>query len=196
MSQRPRSLRRWLIGVSLLGAAIASGGPAAEPTADEDLMLGKVKTDRVIDLLVVVDGTPQEIFELWTSRGGVSDFFGSDAIIEPHVGGIYEIRFGVRPDGQIAGPRGTRILRFEPGTALDFEWEMPQFAKQLNTRPLPTWVEVRLESFTEEPPQTQVRVTHHGLRRGEGWDQSYAFFERNWFDILFRLKLHCTYFGE
>lgn len=195
MSQESLNLGRFLISVALLAAAFPSGARAAEPTAPKDLMRGKVKTDRAIEFLVVVDGTSEEIFELWTTREGVSGFFGSDALIEARLGGLYEIRFGVRPDGEIAGPRGNRIVGFEPSQALDFEWEMPQFAKQLNTRPLPTWVEVRFEPFTEEPPRTQVRVAHHGFRRGEGWDDSYEFFERNWFDILFRLKLHCTYFA-
>jgi uncharacterized protein YndB with AHSA1/START domain len=162
----------------------------------EDLMKGKVRTDRSIDLAVIVNGSPEGLFELWSTTEGVNTFFGSGSTIESNLGGLYEVYFGVRPDGQVAGPRGTRILRYEPGQALDFEWEMPYFARELNTRPLPTWVEVRFARFPDEPEQTRVRVTHHGFGRGETWDRVYDFFQHNWFDILFRLKLHCTFSGS
>lgn len=162
--------------------------------ASEELMAGKVDTGRTIELAVIVDGSPERLFEIWSTAEGVESFFGRQGRIEPRVGGLYEIRFGPRPDGKLAGPRGTRILRFEPGTALDFEWEMPQFAKELNKTPLPTWVEVRFEQYSPAPEQTLVRVAHKGFGTGEAWDRSYDFFQRNWFEILFRLKLHCAYF--
>jgi uncharacterized protein YndB with AHSA1/START domain len=166
----------------------------AQETSRESLMEGKEPTGRSIDLAVLVDGSPARLFELWTTRDGVNDFFGSDARIEPRLGGLYEIGFDLLPNGERAGPRGTRILRFEPGEALAFEWTMPPFAEELNTRPLPTWVEVRFEELSSKPERTLVRVSHRGFGTGELWDRCYDYFQRNWFDILFRLKLHCAHF--
>lgn len=193
----PGCRRRVLVAglIVLLSPLFPLGVIAAnEPVNPPDLMEGKVDTGRSIDLVVLVDGSPDRLFELWTSREGVRRFFGRDGKIESRVGGLYEIRFGLRPDGEPAGPRGTRILRFEPSEALDFEWEMPHFAAELNTDPLPTWVEVRFEPYSTDPDRSLVRVSHKGFGRGEAWDRSYDFFQRNWFDILFRLKLHCAYF--
>ena len=64
--------------------------------------------------------TPEEIFDSWVREDRVDRFFGSGARrLEPREGGLYEITFGVRPDGEIGGPRGNRILKYEPPRALD-----------------------------------------------------------------------------
>jgi len=176
----------WLCATTVAGSAPAP--------ARADLIHGKVRTGRAIELTAIVDGSPEVVFGLWSTRDGVNRFFGSSATVEPRLGGLYEIGFGLRPDGRPAGTHGTRILRFEPGVALDFEWQMPFFADQLNTSPLPTWVEVRLETQGDDPPQTRLRLSHRGFGAGEEWDRSYEFFQVNWFEVLFRLKVHCTYF--
>lgn len=177
--------------------AVGSEDRAKDTTqAEGDLMQGKTRTPRAVEFVLVVDGSPEEVFDHWVNHEDVSYWFGTGANMEPRVGGLYEIHFGLRPDGEVAGPRGNRILRLEPGRALDFEWDMPQFAKELNTQPLPTWVEVRFESFSDEPPKTQIHFAHQGFGEGESWDRCYEFFERGWFEILFRLKLHCSYFSR
>ena len=191
---RSRMSSRSYLGVlaGLIALVIPAGIHAQVDPMAQNWMDGKVKTGRLIEQHVLVDGSPDEIFDLWATAKGADKFFGSDAKIEPRVGGLYEISFGQRADGQIAGPRQTRILRYMPGKALDFEWEMPVFAAELNTRPLPTWVEIEFESFSDDPERTVVHLTHHGFGQSEAWDRSYEFFQRGWFDIMFRLKLHCT----
>jgi uncharacterized protein YndB with AHSA1/START domain len=149
---------------------------------------GKSKTGRSISFQVRVPGSPDEVFQSWISPDGIKSFFGSGSNVDPKVGGLYEIDFGLTPDGQVAGPRNNRILRYIPGRALDFEWTMPVFAEELNVDPLPTWVEIRLESAGDNGAQTLLRLDHHGFGEGEQWDRCYDFFERGWFDILFRLK--------
>jgi uncharacterized protein YndB with AHSA1/START domain len=168
-------------------------GASAETTAEE-IFAGKHDTGRSIALEVLVDGTPDELFKEWTTAAGIVQFFGSGSNVEPRVGGLYEIDFGRLPDGTVLGPRDNRILRFDPPRVLDFEWTMPIFAGELNTDPLPTWVEIRFESFGDAGGRTLVKLTHHGFGQGELWDQCFAFFQRGWFDILFRLKLHRSYF--
>ena len=190
----PARVRRPVaLGVALALCLVSAAGAEPEATSTH---LGKIQPDRVISLEMLVEGTPEEIFEDWASSDGILRFFGSGSRIEPHEGGLYEIQFGQRPDGEIAGPRDNRILRYEPPHALDFEWEMPFFARQLNTRPLPTWVEVRFDGFGEDGRRTRIRLNHHGFGPGEEWDQSFSFFQRGWFDILFRLRLHRAYFDR
>lgn len=170
--------------IPVVTAAAGSGG----------LYEGKEDTGRSIAFEVVVEGTPEQIFENWATADGVLRFLGSGSNIEPRVGGLYEIDFGGLPDGTVLGPRDNRILRFEPGRALHFEWTMPIFAKELNTTPLPTWVEIRVEPFGASGNLTRLKLSHFGFGQGPVWDRCYSFFERGWFDILFRLKLHRSYF--
>lgn len=161
----------------------------------EDAYEGKSKTGRSISFQVRVQGTPDQIFRSWVSPDGIKSFLGSGSNVDPKVGGMYEIDFGLTPDGQVAGPRNNKILQYIPGRALDFEWTMPGFAEALNVDPLPTWVEIRLESSGTDGAQTLVRFDHYGFGEGAKWDQCYDFFERGWFDILFRLKLSRTFFA-
>lgn len=176
---------RALMVVLVSGAVSIGAGPGVERSG----------TDRFIALEMLVAGTPEEIFEAWVREDRIDRFFGSGARrLEPREGGLYEITFGVRPDGEIAGPRGNRILKYQPPHALDFEWSMPFFAEHLNTRPLPTWVELRLEPFGDDGKRTRLRLAHHGFGSGEDWDRCFAFFQRGWFDILFRLRLHRQFF--
>ena len=160
------------------------------PSVDTAPMAGKVKTDRTITFQVLVDATPQEVFEMWTTETGANQFFGTDSRIDPKTGGLYEIDFGLRPDGEVAGPRGTKILRFEPPNLLWFEWASPFFADELNTDPKPTWVEMRFEEFSQNPPMTLLHFDHYGFGEGTLWTRVYSFFERGWFDILYQLKRH------
>lgn len=180
-------LTRCFAVLIFLPVAMADVGPEASSIANRD-------AGRSISFEVVVDGTPEQIFENWATAEGVLQFLGSGSNIEPRVGGLYEIDFGQAPDGTILGPRDNRITLFEPGRALYFEWTMPIFAKELNTTPLPTWVEVRFEPFGSSGNLTLVKLSHLGFGRGDLWDRCYSFFERGWFEILFRLKLHRSYF--
>lgn len=169
-------------GISALALLVSSIAPATDP------MAGKIKTDTTISFQMLVDTGPQEVFALWTTEEGADQFFGSASRIDARLGGLYEIDFGLRPDGKVAGPRGTRILRFAPASELWFEWACPYFAEELNTEPKPTWVELRFEEFSEDPPRTLIYLDHYGFGQGPKWDRVYSFFERGWFDILYRLK--------
>ena len=189
----PFSLPRALLASCIAVVACLPVGALAG-TGPGELLVGKEKTGRSIALEALVDGTPEQIFEAWVTAEGVGQFFGSGSHIEPRVGGLYEIDFGQLPDGTVLGPRGNRILRYEPARVLDFEWGMPIFARELNTRPLPTWVEIRFEPFGEGKDRTLIKLTHHGFGQGDLWDRCFSFFQRGWFDILFRLKLYRSFF--
>ncbi len=178
-------------GAAMLATYVLLMIPSGIVIAESSNMEGKVKTDRWIELAVVIDSSTETLFELWTTEEGVDHFFGSGSNIDARLGGLYEISFGRRPDGKPPGPRGTRILRYEKGKALSFEWQVPYFAHELNTRPLPTWVEVRFSPFSDDGFSTLVEMEHHGFGRSDQWNLVYDFFKRNWFDVLYRLKRYC-----
>lgn len=180
-----------LLALICIAVVLVTSVASADP---EGTYEGKSKTGRSISFQVRVQGTPDQVFGSWVSADGIKSFFGSGSNVDPKVGGLYEIDFGLTPDGQVAGPRNNKILRYIPGRALDFEWTMPGFAEELNVDPLPTWVEIRLEPSGNNGAQTLVRLDHYGFGEGPQWDRCYDFFERGWFDILFRLKLNRTFF--
>ena len=183
----PAAIASYLALVTFLSGSLAGA-------TKEELFAGKEATGRSIALEVLVDGTPEQLFEDWATAAGIVQFFGSGANVEPRVGGLYEIDFGSLADGTVLGPRNNRILRYDPPRALDFEWTMPMFAQELNAHPLPTWVEIRFEPFGDAEDRTLVKLSHHGFGQSDLWDQCLSFFQRGWFDILFRLKLHRSYF--
>lgn len=181
-------MKKSIVGTMLMAAGLVSALVASDSSPDlEELMQGKQDTGRVIEYRVVVNGRPDEVFALWSDADATIGFFGIGAKIDPRPGGLYEIEFS-SPTGEPAGPRGTRILRYEPPTRLWFEWEMPRSVGHLNTRPVPTWVELTFEPFGDAE-RTEIHLFHRGFGEGTDWDTGYDFFLRNWFEVLFRLKL-------
>jgi len=176
------------LAIALVGvASIPSSVTASEPEHVAKLMAGKQDTGRAIEFRIVVDGSPEEVFHMWTDCEASTEFFGSSATIEPRLAGLYEIGFDT-PTGERAGTIGTKILRYEPPSLLFFEWEMPKFIGHLNRRPFPTWVELRFERLGNED-QTDIHFYHRGFGDGPDWDQGFEFFQRNWFEVLYRFKL-------
>ncbi len=168
------------------------------------LMSGKVETDRTVGCETTVEATPHEVYRLWTTEDGVKRFFAPDAHIEPWPGGRYEILFvpDRDPQGLSHGTTGARMLRLVPNRRLVFEWitfagdstlgnNAPPVAPPAlrNERPLPTWVEVRLQSLPGG--RTRVTLHHYGFRHGDLWDASYAFFDRAWRGVLQGLEEAC-----
>jgi uncharacterized protein YndB with AHSA1/START domain len=154
---------------------------------------GKQLTDRAIELAVVVDATPDQVYRLWTEPELVNQWFAAESVIEQRPGAPYEIYFMKRAEakGQRVGSAGAKGLRFEPGKRLAFEWTMPPMAEELNTDPLPTWVEVEFEPVGAS--RTLVKFRHLGFQRGGKWDQCYEYFVRAWGSIVLpRLDQHVT----
>jgi len=47
--------------------------------------------ERSIDKEVVLAATPEQAWQAWTTREGITSFFAPDARIEPRVGGAFEV---------------------------------------------------------------------------------------------------------
>lgn len=181
--------RRWLLAIGS-GLLVTLAGCQAAPASGEHTGLVEGKPiGRSIYFEVVIPASPKEVFRSWTTEAGANQFFGKTANIEPRVGGLYEIKFaGELPDGRAPGTRGTRILQIEEGKSLAFEWQAPFFADELNTTPLPTWVELTFKPHSGQEGATILRLEHHGFGTGDTWDRVLSFFETNWFEVLFSLR--------
>jgi uncharacterized protein YndB with AHSA1/START domain len=123
---------------------------------------------------VLVDFTPEEAFELFTTRVSSwwprSHSYGGEKVtdirFEPHVGGMF---YEVTDEGQ--APWG-RVIAWEPPHRLVLEWLIVKCGGLPGTE-----VEVR---FSPEGPGTRVELEHRGWERAEnpsgrdnynrGWD--------------------------
>ena|SRR5687767_10961871 len=169
--------------------SITASAQTPAPHAPE----GKQLTDRSIDLAVVVEAPPHQVYRLWTEPALVNQWFAAESVIEQRAGAPYEIYFMKRSEakGQRVGSAGAKGLRFEPGKGLAFEWTMPPMAEELNTDSLPTWVEVEFEAVGAD--RTLVKFHHLGFKRGGKWDQCYEYFVRAWGSVVLpRLDKHVT----
>jgi uncharacterized protein YndB with AHSA1/START domain len=191
--------------VLVFAALLSSWANAQEPKTGnrlttETLMTGKVETDRVLRIKKTIQAPANEIFRLWTTTEGVKQFLAPGARIDARLGGEYTIIFfpTLDPNGDSYGTHGARILRFEPGKHLSFEWMTfigrpiagasgpPSISiEERNANPLPTWVDLE---FIERNGKTDVTLTHHGFRRGQQWDVAYKFFVQNWNKVLTQLQ--------
>jgi uncharacterized protein YndB with AHSA1/START domain len=174
--------------------------PALAPRARaEDLMRGKVKTDQTIRLEKTVDVPPDRAFEMWATEAGVRSFFAPAARIDPREGGRYEILFAPDkdPEGLSHGTTGARLLKYQPGRSLSFEWitfagdanlgvgAPPVVPREVrNEVPLPTWVELDFRPVDGHPGATDVRFAHYGFRTGGRWEESFAWFSKAWAGVL------------
>jgi uncharacterized protein YndB with AHSA1/START domain len=171
--------------VSLASLTSTSPAGAASDGAARD-------RGRSIQLDAELDAPPGVVFELWSTPAGVRRFFAADARIDPRVGGRYEILFNPAgdPTGERDGTKGARILRWEPGRALSFEWKGRAEMVEMNVRPLPTWVELSFAPLGNR--RTRLHLAHHGFGEGGGWDDAYAFFSTAWRSVLGALEEACA----
>lgn len=191
--------------IPFLLPSLALAGTLAA-VSEAELMRGKHKTERTVDLEAIVNAPPADVFRLWTTAEGVKQFFAPAAQIDPRIGGEYTILFAPDedPGGESHGTRGARILKFVPQRELAFEWipfvsraiagkEGPPLASaaERNESPLPTWVELKFDEVAGQPGKTHLRFAHYGFRAGEKWDASYHWFGRVWKAVLDQLVRHC-----
>lgn len=180
-------------GAAVLGSPVWAGN-------ENRLWEGKTRTDRTVVVEATVDAAPQRVFDAWTTPEGLKTFFGPKAVVEPRVGGAYTLIFTPEadPEGLSLGTKGARILRFEPGRSLAFEWitfvgqdglgpERPPYMApaERNARPLPTWVELSLEALPQG--RTHLKLAHYGFRRGGPWEAAYPYFTSAWAGVVSRL---------
>src|SRR5260221_6025913 len=122
-------MRRVILGLvvaifSVAGFAEGGAPPEMQRMSVNPLMRGKVKTDKTIRLEKMMNASPDELFQMWTTEIGVHAVFDPASKIEPKAGGAYTIIFdpAADPNGDLLGTNGARILEFERPGKLSFEW--------------------------------------------------------------------------
>ena len=137
------------------------------------------ESQRSIDLEVVVDGTPEEVWRAIATGPGISSWYVPH-VVEEREGGAALASFGEAPEMQIPGrvaawdpPRRIVFDGGEDADGLAFEW----------------LVEAR-DSGT-----CVVRLVNSGFGDGNEWDDQYDAMTEGWKLFLFNLELHCRHFA-
>jgi uncharacterized protein YndB with AHSA1/START domain len=140
--------------------------------------------ERAIEKEVIVTATPEQVWNAWTTREGITTFFAPDAKIEARVGGAFEIYINPLAEPGMRGADGMRFMALQPPRMLSFDWNAPPSLPQ--AREQRTFVVVRIQPLSEK--ETRVTLHHTGWGDGGEWDKAYAYFDRAWGNVLGNLK--------
>jgi uncharacterized protein YndB with AHSA1/START domain len=142
--------------------------------------------ERVLWVELELAAAPEAVFDAFTSPEGIRTFFAPGAVVEPHVDGLYEIRFFPdNPRGQ-RGAEGMRILQFQRPSRLAFTWDAPPSIPEV--RKQRTFVVLDFEALGED--RTRLRFRHAGWGHGPEWDAAYDYFDEAWGGVVLPRLVH------
>jgi len=140
--------------------------------------------ERAIDKEVVVAATLDQTWEAWTTREGIRSFFAPDAEVEPRVGGAFHIHIDPGAAPGMKGADDMRFMALQPKKMISFDWNAPPHLPE--ARAQRTFVVVRFAAVDDR--STRVTLHHTGWGDGGQWDQTYAYFDKAWGNVLGNLK--------
>lgn len=142
-------------------------------------------SSKIIRKESVTTATLEDAWKAWTAAEGVTSFFVPKAIIEPVVGGRYELFSSLKAPKGFQGTEGCGILALEPLKHLAFEFiAPPQFP---NVRRLRTRVDLEFGQVAKGGV-LKLDLVHSGFLEGEEWDEFFEFSNWNWDLVLGRFQ--------
>ncbi|MET3698464.1 uncharacterized protein YndB with AHSA1/START domain [Bacillus oleivorans] len=140
---------------------------------------------KIIEKKVVIHSKIDLVWHAWTRSERVSQWFAGKAIVEPIVGGKYELYF--EPGNEEGNcTKGCTIISLEPFTRLSFTWKGPDpLAELMNQDSQLTEVYVTLHEMGEH---TEVTVKHGGWGEGPEWQKAREWHVMAWNQVLNSLK--------
>jgi uncharacterized protein YndB with AHSA1/START domain len=158
--------------------------PLSVAAVSVGLALGVNAAERAIDKEALVPAPVEQVWASWTTREGIRGFFAPDAVIDPRVGGAFQIHIDPLAAPGSRGADDMRFMALQPMKMLSFDWNAPPHLPE--ARAQRTFVVVRFEVVDEKT--TRVRLHHTGWGHGGQWDQAYAYFDRAWGNVLSNLR--------
>lgn len=140
--------------------------------------------ERAIDKEIVVPANVDAAWAAWTTREGIISFFAPDAVVDPRVGGAFQIHINPLAEPGMKGADDMRFLALQPKKMLSFDWNAPPSLPE--ARQQRTFVLVRLTPIDDK--STRVAIHHTGWGDGGEWDKAYAYFDRAWGNVLINLR--------
>ncbi len=145
--------------------------------------------DKVLHHSVRLRCDAHRAFEMFTVDALLEAWFPIKAIVEPFVGGKYEL-FWDPEDRENNSTIGCKVTAIEQDKLIAFEWKGPiQFKYFMNNTDPLTHVSVFFLPCDDETALcTEVHVIHSGWRNSEEWENARLFFDRAWHEELEELR--------
>ena len=133
--------------------------------------------ERAIEKEIVVAATPEQVWNAWTTREGITSFFAPDARIEARVGGAFAIYINPMAEPGQKGADDMRFMALQPPRMLSFDWNAPPHLPQVREQRtfvvldeqvvgMPLVVEHHtLHRFESAPGVTGIRIRGHARKR-------------------------------
>lgn len=142
-------------------------------------------SSQFIEKSIILNSTPEELFQRWTTSDGLKTFFGADNKVELKLHGAYEIYFLMdAPDGG-RGSEKCQILSFIPNEMLSFTWNAPPQLAARNSD-IFTYVVINFDEITEE--KTMLTLRHLGWPDDERFPPVFDYFDQAWGYVLNNLE--------
>jgi hypothetical protein len=148
--------------------------------------------NQIIHIKTVLNCELEKAFSMFTNKDDVCSWLALDAIIEPRIGGKYELFWDVR-DKRNNSTLGCNINAMQMNRLIAFDWKGPVEYKHVmnNVDPLTQVVVFFSEVVKTDaslPEQTEITLIHCGWRNTEKWEECRLWFVKAW-DSAFK-KLH------
>lgn len=134
--------------------------------------------ERSIELEVVVEGSPEEVWQAIATGPGISSWYVPH-VVEEHQGGAAIASFGDAPEMQVPG----RVAAWDPPRRIVFDGGEGVGGLAFE------WLVEAMDSDT-----CTVRLINSGFGDGGEWDDQYDAMTEGWKLFMFNLELHCRHF--
>ena len=133
-----------------------------------------------------VESSIDIVWNAWMNNNIVSQWFAPAAIIEPCIGGKYELYF-IPGNLKQMNTRGCKIIDLVERQKLTFTWKAPDsFAEIINVEDNLTIIEITLEEM--ETNLTKINLLHSGFSNTEDWNKAFSWHDNAWTSVLSSLK--------
>ena len=178
-----RPILRAIAALTGIAVLILPAAGAAEDGISSTTMVGPA----VVEVTGVLPAPVADVWRAFTTAEGLSGFWAPAAMIEPRVGGLFEIYLCPDcPPGQ-RGLEDNHILAFEPGRRMMMTWGVPFMTTAVHGRQH-TVAEVSLRPAGGR--QTLLRLRILGLGEGPGWQGAELYFHTRWRGVYQNLLLY------
>lgn len=137
-------------------------------------------SERIIHGEIQINAAVDRVYSAWTTESGIRSFFSKNCKVDARVGGPMEIYFNMEAPPGSRGSEGCVFLALQPNQMISFSWNSPPHLPEVRNQK--THVTIRLNQISEN--QTRLIFTNDGYGYGGQWDESFAYFQRAWLEIV------------
>lgn len=130
---------------------------------------------------VIVDGTLDDAWALWTDEARMPEFMGFDANIEARAGGAFQVIFVEDAATPLERGNDGRILAIEDKRMISFTWMTPMHMADLAGQ---STVVTLYFTPIEGGEKVQVDLINIGYGQGSSWREAYGYNLRGWDRVL------------